>query len=49
MYSLVVSNMRRMVPATQALSRRTMNSKPSLDTRVTNSGGWLGMEASVVA
>lgn len=32
--------MRRMAPATQAAERRTTNSKPSLETKVTYSEGW---------
>lgn len=36
---LVVSSIRLIMPATHAASRRTMNSKPSLEIRVTYSEG----------
>lgn len=40
---LVGSSIRRMAPATQAADRRTTNSKPSLETKVTYSEGWEAM------
>ena len=43
---LAGSNIRLMVPATQAASRRMMNSKPSLEIRVTYSDWGEGMMES---
>ena len=43
---LVGSSIFLIVPATQAASRLTMNSKPSLEIRVTKGGGVSDMEGS---
>ena len=43
---LVGSSIFLIVPATQAASRLTMNSKPSLEIRVTNGGGVSDMVSS---